>query len=172
MITAGHVCKGFNEFLPMVRGLVSSISFDHLSNLTLQIEKTNFVYDIRGNEYAITKTIYFNPDKPDIETYLKHHFNAFINFCKTNNMFLVDEDLSALNPFFEGFLIRYTPVEGQFTKDITYRLEKLQALTTDLNTKYIISLIAKDDAGNISSNTLGFQTPPDPNIIQTSINFL
>ena len=39
------------------------------------------------------------------------------------------------------------------------------------NTKYIISLIAKDDAGNISSNTLGFQTPPDPNIIQTSINF-
>ena len=89
--------------------------------------------------------IYFsNPDKPDIETYLKHHFNAFINFCKTNNMFLVDEDLSALNPFFEGFLIRYTPVEGQFTKDITYRLEKLQALTTDLNTKYIIYLRRQD----------------------------
>lgn len=78
MITAGHVCKGFNEFLPMVRGLVSSISFDHLSNLTLQIEKTNSVYDIRGNEYAITKTIYFNPDKPDICA-----FNIDRNFLST-----------------------------------------------------------------------------------------
>ena len=78
MITAGHVCKGFNEFLPMIRGLVSSISFNHLSNLTLQIEKTNSVYDIRGNEYTITETIYFNPDKPDICA-----FNIDRNFLST-----------------------------------------------------------------------------------------
>lgn len=78
MITAGHVCKGFNEFLPMVRSIVSSISFDHLSNLTLHVEKTNSVYDIRGNKYTITETIYFSPDKPDICA-----FNIDRNFLST-----------------------------------------------------------------------------------------
>ena len=84
MITAGHVCKGFNEFLPMIRGLVSSISFDHLSNLTLQVEKINSVYDIRGNKYNVTETIYFNPDKPDICAFsIDRNFLSTIRLAET-----------------------------------------------------------------------------------------
>lgn len=78
MITAGHVCKGFNEFLPMVRSIISSITLNSLSNLNLQVEKTNSVFDIRGNEYKITETIYFNPNKPDICA-----FNIDRNFLST-----------------------------------------------------------------------------------------
>ena len=40
------------------------------------------------------------------------------------------------------------------------------------NTKYTVSLTAIDSSNNESLNTLGFQTPQDPSITQTSINFL
>ena len=97
---------------------IESYCVDHYPKL---IDR-NITFFPKPHFYKRCWPIYFENDKKEVHQFLDEQFNFVIQNSKTDKIFLVDEDLSGLNPFFEGFLIRYTPVVGRFNSDIIHRL--------------------------------------------------
>jgi hypothetical protein len=109
-----------------------------------ELIKRNVTFFPKPYFYQHCWPIYFSSTSKEADAALTQHFNAVIQYAKTDNIFLIDEDLSSLNPFFEGFLIRYTLVNGTFEKSIEKRLKKLTALTKQYDCNFIIYLRRQD----------------------------
>ena len=120
---------------------IESYCVDHYDTLL----KKNVSFFPKPHFYKFCWPIYFdNPKSPKPDEQLQKSFQTVINKAKTDKIFLIDEDLTGLNPFFEGFLKRYTPTSGTFISNINNRITKWKHLTANYNTTFIIYIRRQD----------------------------